>query len=86
MIKTLNRDIIGIIVVIALLALTPVIMSLIYDYTKTNKECPYGKMTGVKSYKSRDGKLKLEYIETNICKTRDPNEFLLEVSTFGKPE
>lgn len=30
MIKTLNRDIIGIIVVVVLLALTPVIMSLIY--------------------------------------------------------
>lgn len=62
MIKTLNRDIIGVIVVIALLAMSPFVMSLVYSYTKTNKECPYGKMTGVKSYKSRDGKLELEYM------------------------
>lgn len=86
MIKTLNRDIIGVIVVIALLAMSPFVMSLVYSYTKTNKVCPYGKMTGVKSYKSRDGKLELEYIETDICKTRNPSEYLLEVSTFGKPE
>lgn len=69
MIKTLNKDIIGVIVVIALLAMSPFVMSLVYSYTKTNKECPYGKMTGVKSYKSRDGKLELEYIEIDICKT-----------------
>ena len=86
MIKTLNRDIIGIIVVVVLMALTPVIMSLIYDYTKTNKECPYGKMTGVKIYKDRDGNSHSEYLETNICKTRGPNEFLLEVSKFGIAE
>lgn len=82
MIKTLNRDIIGVIVVIALLAMSPFVMSLIYDYTKTNKECPYGKMTGVKIYKDRDGNSHREYLETNICKTRGPNEFLLEVSKF----
>ena len=86
MIKTLNRDIIGILVAIILLAMSPFVMSLVYDYTKTNKECPYGKMTGVKGYKSKDGKLKLEYIETDICKTRNPNEYLLEVSKFGIPE
>lgn len=61
MIKTLNRDIIGVIVVIALLAMSPFVMSLVYSYTKTNKVCP-------------------------LCKTRNPNEYLLEVSTFGKPE
>ncbi len=43
MIKTLNRDIIGVIVVIALLAMSPFVMSLVYSYTKTNKVCPYGK-------------------------------------------
>lgn len=48
MIKTLNRDIIGVIVVIALLAMSPFVMSLVYSYTKTNKVCPYGKQIYVK--------------------------------------
>ena len=82
MIKTLNRDIIGIIVVVILLAMSPFVMSLIYDHTKTNKECPYGKVTGVKLYKDRDGNSHREYLETNICKTRGPNEILLERSKF----
>lgn len=86
MLKAWNRDIIGLIVVVAILALTPVGMSLVYSYTKTNKVCPYGKMTGVKSYKDRDGNSHREYLETNICKTRGPNEFLLEVSKFGIAE
>lgn len=86
MIKTLDRDIIGIIVVVVLLALALVIISLIYDYTKTNKECPYGKMIGVKIYKDRDGNSYSEYLETNICKTKSPDEFLLEVSKFGIAE
>ena len=43
-------------------------------------------MTGIKIYKDRDGNSHREYLETNICKTRDPNEFLLEVSKFGIAE
>ena len=86
MIKAWNRDIIGLIVVVAILTLTPVGMSLVYSYTKTNKVCPYGKMTGVKSHKSKDGKLELEFIETEHCRSRSPYEFELEVAKFGIPE